>query len=197
MAEKSKASLSKTSRKLAQILRHKPGLAGLEESRDAFYPVGKILEALKVDMPMLEEIVSSDNKGRYSFNENKTLIRANQGHSYYVDPSLLLTPYSPEDTEGYLFHGTVSSSLEGIFKEGLLPRKRQFCHLTENRELAEKGARRWTSKGDRSTPVVLKISKKGLLERLESIGSQPYISENKVILVEKVDPDLIEVEYLS
>lgn len=172
-------------------------MAGLEESRDGFYPVSKILEYLKVEMPVLEKIVSSDSKGRYSFNEKKTLIRANQGHSYFVDPSLLLSPYLPGDTEGYLFHGTVSSALEGIFKEGLLSQKRQFCYLTEDRELAEKGARRWASKGNKSTPVLLKISKKGLLERLESIGSQAYISENKVILVEQVSPDLIEVEYLT
>ncbi len=29
----------------------------------------------------LEQIVRIDEKGRYSFNEDKTLIRANQGHS--------------------------------------------------------------------------------------------------------------------
>lgn len=29
----------------------------------------------------MEQIVRTDEKGRYSFNEDKTLIRANQGHS--------------------------------------------------------------------------------------------------------------------
>lgn len=39
-------------------------------------------------MDMLEEIVRTDNKQRYSFNEDKTLIRANQGHSIPVDVEL-------------------------------------------------------------------------------------------------------------
>lgn len=30
-----------------------------------------------IDMAMLEKIVATDNKQRYSFNEDKTLIRAN------------------------------------------------------------------------------------------------------------------------
>ena len=30
---------------------------------------------------LLEEIVRTDNKQRYSFNDDHTLIRANQGHS--------------------------------------------------------------------------------------------------------------------
>lgn len=32
-------------------------------------------------MDILEKIVKEDNKQRYSFNDDKTLIRANQGHS--------------------------------------------------------------------------------------------------------------------
>ncbi len=39
-------------------------------------------------MQMLEEIVRTDSKQRYSFNEDKTLIRANQGHSIQVDVEL-------------------------------------------------------------------------------------------------------------
>ena len=36
-------------------------------------------------MDILEEIVRTDDKQRYSFNEDKTLVRANQGHSIPVD----------------------------------------------------------------------------------------------------------------
>ena len=39
-------------------------------------------------MEMLEEIVRTDEKQRYSFNEDHTLIRANQGHSIPVDVEL-------------------------------------------------------------------------------------------------------------
>ena len=34
-----------------------------------------------INMEILEEIVRTDDKQRYSFNSDKTLIRANQGHS--------------------------------------------------------------------------------------------------------------------
>ena len=40
------------------------------------------------NMEILEEIVRTDNKQRYSFNEDKTKIRANQGHSIPVDVEL-------------------------------------------------------------------------------------------------------------
>ena len=39
-------------------------------------------------MDMLEKIVWTDSKQRYSFNEDKNLICANQGHSIPVDVEL-------------------------------------------------------------------------------------------------------------
>lgn len=39
-------------------------------------------------MQILEKIVDEDDKNRYSFNEDKTMIRANQGHSIAVDVEL-------------------------------------------------------------------------------------------------------------
>lgn len=56
-------------------------------------------------MEMLEEIVRTDNKQRYSFNEDKTLIRANQGHSIPVDVEL--EKATPPDT---LYHGSAVKS---------------------------------------------------------------------------------------
>lgn len=52
-------------------------------------------------MEVLEEIVRTDNKQRYSFNPDKTLIRANQGHSIPVDVEL-----SEVEPPELLFHGT-------------------------------------------------------------------------------------------
>ncbi len=54
-----------------------------------------------LDMAGLEEIVRTDEKQRYSFNADRTKIRANQGHSVLVDVELqAVTP--PE----LLYHGT-------------------------------------------------------------------------------------------
>ena len=52
-------------------------------------------------MELLEEIAESDDKQGFSFNEDKTLIRANQGHSIKVDVEL--EEKIPPDI---LYHGT-------------------------------------------------------------------------------------------
>ena len=44
-----------------------------------------------INRDILEEIVRSDSKQRYAFNEDRTLIRANQGHSIQVDVGLPVT----------------------------------------------------------------------------------------------------------
>ena len=54
-----------------------------------------------INRDILEEIVRSDSKQRYAFNEDRTLIRANQGHSIQVDVGLTVT----EPPEA-LYHGT-------------------------------------------------------------------------------------------
>ena len=41
-----------------------------------------------IDMMTLERIVAENDKKRYSFNENHTKIRANQGHSITVNLEL-------------------------------------------------------------------------------------------------------------
>jgi putative RNA 2'-phosphotransferase len=54
----------------------------------------------KINMEILEEIVTTDNKQRYNFNTDKTLIRANQGHSIPVDVEL-----SEQEPPEFLYHG--------------------------------------------------------------------------------------------
>lgn len=82
-------------------------------------------------MDMLEEIVRTDNKQRYSFNEDKTLIRANQGHSIPVDVEL--TKAVPPDI---LYHGTGEKYVSSIDKEGLLPKSRLYVHLSKDEDTA-------------------------------------------------------------
>ncbi|MGN8809664.1 RNA 2'-phosphotransferase [Absicoccus porci] len=53
---------------------------------------------------MLDEIVRTDEKQRYSYNEDHTLIRANQGHSIPVDVEL-----EEMEPPEFLYHGTAKS----------------------------------------------------------------------------------------
>jgi len=58
---------------------------------------------------MLQNIVATNEKQRFSFNEDFTKIRANQGHSIDVDVHLVKTvpPF-------YLFHGTSWETMNQI-----------------------------------------------------------------------------------
>ena len=87
-----------TSRFIALILRHKPESVGITLDEHGWANVDELIEGIAktrpFDMEMLEGIVATDNKQRYSFNEDHTLIRANQGHSIPVDGELkkLISP---------------------------------------------------------------------------------------------------------
>lgn len=83
------------------------------------------------DMAMLEEIVRTDQKQRYSFNEDQTLIRANQGHSIPVDVELPVV-MPPE----YLYHGTARKYMESIGQSGLIPKSRLYVHLSGDMDTA-------------------------------------------------------------
>ena len=86
---------------------------------------------------LLEEIVKTDNKQRYSFNDNMTLIRANQGHSIPVDVELE-EEFPPE----FLYHGTGEKYIESIDKIGLIPKSRLYVHLSKDITTAEQVGKR-------------------------------------------------------
>lgn len=126
---------------LCLILRHKPEAIGISLDEYGWANVNDLIEGVnktyKFDMKMLEEIVKTDNKQRYSFNENKTKIRANQGHSIDVDVEL-------EEVEPpkYLWHGTGQKYVESIEKEGLVPKSRLYVHMSSDVNTAMEVGRR-------------------------------------------------------
>lgn len=109
--------LKKTSVFISLILRHKPEAIGISLDEHGWASVEELIAGINktenygIDMETLEEIVRTDQKQRYSFNDDHTLIRANQGHSINVDVELKETK-PPEQ----LFHGTGRSSLRQYVK---------------------------------------------------------------------------------
>lgn len=78
---------------LSLILRHKPETVGITLDKNGWVDVNELIEKIKlsgryIDMEILERIVRENNKKRYSFDENKKKIRANQGHSIEVELNL-------------------------------------------------------------------------------------------------------------
>ena len=81
---------------LSLVLRHQPEAAGITLDEHGWADVEALIQGISgtgrpLDMELLEDIVRTDAKGRYSFNEDRTLIRANQGHSIPVDVELTET----------------------------------------------------------------------------------------------------------
>lgn len=166
---------------ISLILRHKPEAAGITLDEHGWANVDELIKGInsagyRIDMPLLEEIVRTDNKQRYSFSEDKTLIRANQGHSVKVDVGLKECE-PPEQ----LFHGTGERFAAAIRKEGLKPMSRLYVHLSKDRETAEKvGARH-------GKPHIFFVHSGKMFRQ----GYKFYLSENGVWLTESVPPEFL------
>ena len=167
----------RTSKFISLILRHKPEEIGITLDSHGWAPVDRLLEGVGISMEELEHIVETDEKQRYSFNEDKTRIRANQGHSIPVDLEL-----EEQEPPEFLYHGTVGQFLGGIQKEGLQRRNRQYVHLSPDVETAVKVGRR------RGKPVVLQIA----AGRMKQDGYKFYCSANGVWLTGEVPPGYIK-----
>ena len=123
--------LTNISRHIALILRHKPEEIGITLDEHGWANVSDLINGLNIDMATLEQIVATDDKQRYSFNEDKTLIRANQGHSIPVDVEL-----EEKQPPEYLWHGTGVKYLDSIKADGLIPKSRLYVHLSADMETA-------------------------------------------------------------
>ena len=133
--------LTRISKYISLILRHKPEVIGIQLDAHGWADVNALLAGISRKYPInrdiLEEIVRSDEKQRYSFSEDGTKIRANQGHSIQVDVELPVT--EPPET---LYHGTAQRFAASIEAQGLLPQSRLYVHLSPDQETAEKVGRR-------------------------------------------------------
>ena len=167
--------MKETSKLIALVLRHKPETLGLSLDEHGWVSTADLIEKLNDSKPftmeMLEEIVRTDNKQRYSFNEDKTRIRANQGHSIPVDLELL-----PLEPPAILWHGTGEKYVESINRQGLRKQNRQYVHLSDNLETAITVGRR------HGKPVVYEID----AARMYQEGFKFYRSENGVWLTDAV-----------
>ena len=170
---------------LSFILRHKPEDIGLEMDRHGWVSVEELITGVNkkgkytLDFIQLEEIVKQDNKGRYRFNEERSKIKACQGHSIpWIQPEMkYLAP--PK----YLYHGTTSVAAEKIMKSGAISKmSRHAVHMQEQPEKAWQSAVRW-----HLTPVLLKIDAKSMANAGIVFGK----TENDVWCVDSVPSEYI------
>lgn len=167
---------------LSLVLRHDPGKIGIELDPNGWANVKELIEKCKqhryhFSMEDLVEIVETNAKRRYSFNEKRNKIRANQGHS--IDVDLGLTPVEPPQ---FLYHGTATRFLQSIHEQGIIKGSRQYVHLSQDRETA-------TKVGARHGKVVVLTIQTG---QMYQDGIVFYQSDNGVWLT-----DYVDVKYIS
>ncbi len=166
-----------TGRFLALILRHNPSVAGITLDAHGWADADELISKLGITRSFLEEIVRLDNKQRYTFSDDGTKIRANQGHS--VDVDVELEEALPPDV---LYHGTGEKFVASIDETGLVPKSRLYVHLSSDYSTAASvGARH-------GRPVVYTVDTR----RMSKDGFSFFLSKNGVWLTKSVP-----VEYLK
>ena len=174
-------SLDKISKYISLILRHKPEVIGITLDEHGWADVDELIAGINKTTPftksMLEKIVATDPKMRYSFNESKTLIRANQGHSIPVDVEL--EQVKPPEK---LFHGTGEKYVSSIEHQGLIPKSRLYVHLSPDVSTARKVGKR------HGKPVIYEVDCKSMIVD----GYVFYLSVNGVWLTKCVPPKYLE-----
>ena len=176
-------SIKDTSKFISLILRHKPETIGISLDEHGWADVQELIAGInasgnrQLDMDLLEEIVRTDEKQRYSFNEDHTLIRANQGHSIPVDVEL-----EEKIPPAVLYHGTGEKYVASIDREGLISKSRLYVHLSSDEETARKVGSR------HGKPVIYTVD----CAAMTADGYKFFLSANHVWLTKAVP-----VGYLS
>lgn len=166
---------------LSLILRHQPEKIGLELDKNGWADIDDLIaksiqHKVYFDLEILDEVVRTNNKKRFTFNEDKTRIRANQGHS--IDIDIQLKPLRPP---AILYHGTARRNLDSILASGIDKRSRQHVHLSHELGTAHNVGSR------HGKPIILHID----AQRMHADGCLFYFSKNEVWLTDFIDPKYI------
>lgn len=171
---------------IALILRHRPDVIGITLDNHGWAKVDDLVLGINATKPftreMLEEVVEHDNKNRYSFDESKTHIRANQGHSIHVDVELAESTPQP-----VLYHGTATKYCQSIEENGLIPKSRLHVHLSQDIKTAINVGQR------HGAPVVYEVDAQAMLND----GYKFYLSVNGVWLTDSVPARYLTKQEIS
>lgn len=178
-----KNQLTKISRFLSLILRHQPQAIDLTLDSKGWANIDELITKARqsnkaqITVEILQEIVDTNDKKRFSISDDGKKIRANQGHSIDIDLGL-----EPTEPPAVLYHGTASRFMKTIMQQGLIKRSRQHVHLSKDIETAKKvGARH-------GLPAILVIDTYAMTQQ----GHQFFVSENGVWLTDEVPVKFIK-----
>lgn len=125
------------SKEISYALRHAPWEYELEIDEEGWVSLEQLLDALhrsekwsNICEADLNDLIEKSEKKRHELKDGK--IRAFYGHS--IAMKILKEEKMPPNV---LYHGTARRFLESINENGLLPRGRQYVHLSQDIETAE------------------------------------------------------------
>lgn len=173
---------TKISKLLSLVLRHQPETLGLQLDAEGWVGIDTLIAAAnnkgtRLDRALLQTVVDTNDKKRFTISDDGLRIRAAQGHSLKT-VDLGYTAVTPPAT---LFHGTATRFLDSIRQQGLVPGSRQFVHLSQELATATKvGARH-------GKVVVLEVQ----AGRMQQAGIEFYRAENGVWLTSQVPAQFI------
>ncbi|TDN68867.1 RNA 2'-phosphotransferase [Paraburkholderia sp. BL10I2N1] len=142
------------SRLLSRILRHESRMVGVRLDNQGWVSVDELIRAIErtarkagaskrlrtlptITRDIIEAVVATNDKQRFTLSLDGKRIRAAQGHSVEVDLG-----YAEMEPPTVLYHGTTWSNRASIAEEGLTPRTRHAVHLSTDVDTATRvGAR--------------------------------------------------------
>lgn len=169
---------------LSFILRHQPEAIDLTLDTQGWAVIDELIAcAVKQHYVLSHDIILAvvigNDKKRFEISEDGSRIRAVQGHStQQVDIS-----YQPKKPPAILYHGTAIRFLESIRDKGVIPKSRQYVHLSADEATALQVGQR------HGKPVVLKINAQLMYEQ----GVEFFQAENGVWLTKAVPYLFVEV----
>lgn len=175
----------KLSKEVSYTLRHAPWEYELELDENGWVETAQLIDSLndrtewkQVSEKDLRTMINCSDKKRFELSNTK--IRALYGHS--VHQKILKEPAVPPEL---LYHGTAKRFIPSIKEKGLLPQKRQYVHLSVDRETAlQVGKRR------DDHPVLLRLY---ALEAWEE-GVRFYLGNEKVWLADQIPSKYLDFE---
>ena len=167
---------------LSLVLRHQPNLIGIKLDKAGWVNVAELLNACDhyghpMTISELESVVVMNNKKRFEYSKDGTMIRASQGHSVQVDLG-----YEKKTPPEILYHGTASISVPSIIVHGIRKESRHHVHLSSDQATAIKVGER------HGESVVLLIAAGDMHKE----GIPFYLSTNGVWLTDYVDPKFVK-----
>jgi putative RNA 2'-phosphotransferase len=170
--------MKEQSKFLSYLLRHKPEAKNLTISKEGWVKLDELITKAGFTLKELLEIVDTDEKGRYALSDDKSSIRAVQGHS----TDKVNMHFTKAVPPVILYHGTSLDIMHTILKQGIKPMSRHYVHLSADLDVAENVA------GRRKRDVtVFRIDTAAMLKD----GIDFFKAENGVWLVDYVDPKYI------